>query len=245
MGASGTLAGVVSQIERGSVGGTGNLDGAGSYKHHFTDMQLGVGVLGIGEIELHRHLMAAWRLVPAATQNTLCKRYSAPRAQYRADQGFGAKDRYVEGSDGRVGQHDPTRTGSNTNTNEGLGVYAALAFELCDDAAQLFVACVEPAPVRKGKINRSEQARRAKLVREALNRAHAADAEAHDIWFATKRAVPGLRSFQDRTGRARCQLTTEPRQGGQGRRGGVLMRMSEAAFAEAMERGLAAAQAAE
>jgi len=245
MGARGTLAGVVSQIERGSVGGTSNLDEAGTFKHGYTDQQLGTGILGIGEVELHRHLMAAWRLVPAAVQNTLCKRYSAPRAQYRADQGFGAKDRYVEGSDGRVGQHDPTRTGSNANTNEGLGVYAALAFELCDDAVQLFVACVEPAPVRKGKINRSEQVRRAKLVREALNRAHGADADAHDIWFAAKRAVPGLRSFQDRTGRARSRLVEGVPQVGRAARSGRAMRTGDAAFAEDMRRGLAAAQAAE
>ncbi len=203
MGASGTLAGVVSQIERGSVGGTGNLDAAGSYKHPYTDLQIGGGASGIGEVELHRHLSAALSLVRPATRERLRRRYSAPRAAYRADAGFGARDRYVEGSDGRAGQHNLTRTG----TEDLLKEYAGLAFELCDNPGQLLIACIEPSPVKNKKINKSEQARRAKIVREALARAHAADTEDHAEWFAAKARVPGLRSQKDRTGREHGQVT--------------------------------------
>jgi hypothetical protein len=240
LGARGTLAGVVSQIERGSVGGTGNLDEGGCYKHPYTDLQLGQGTDGIGEVELHRHLSAAWSLVRAATRARLTRRYSAPRAAYRSDQGFGAKDRFVEGSDGRSGQHNPTRTG----TKDPLGEYAGLAFELCDNPAQLLIACVEPAPVKNKKINKSEQARRAAVVKEALRRAHAADTEDHAEWFAAKARVPALRTMRDRTGRDRSQLTTGQVQVGRATRSGRLARMSDAAFKEAMERGMAAAAAA-
>jgi hypothetical protein len=239
MGARGTLAGVVSQIERGSVGGTGNLDAGGCYKHPYTDLQLGQGTDGIGEVELHRHLSAAWRLVRQATRHRLTRRYSAPRAAYRADEGFGAKDRYVEGSDGRTGQHNPTRTG----TKDVLGEYAGLAFELCDNPAQLLIACVDPSPMRKGKIHTAEQNRRAKVVKEALARAHAVDAEDHAEWFAAKMSVPALRTMKDRTGRDRSQVTIGQVQVGRATRSGRLARMSESAFQEAMARGLEAAAA--
>lgn len=239
MGARGTLAGVVSQIERGSVGGTGNLDAGGCYTHPYTDLQIGQGTDGIGEVELHRHLSAAWRLLSAADHETLCRRYTAPRAAYRSDQGYGAKDRYVEGSDGRTGQHAPTRTG----TADPLGEYAGLAFALCDNPAQLLIACVEPSPVRKGKINVSEQSRRAKVVKEALARAHAADSDAHARWFAAKAQVPALRTMRDRTGRDRTQVTIGQVQVGRAARSGRVSRMSEAAFQEAMARGMAAASA--
>jgi len=241
LGARGTLAGVVSQIERGSVGGTGNLDENGCFKHPYTDLQLGQGVSGIGDVEKHRHLMAAWRQVPAHIQNRLCLRYSAPRAQYRADEGFGAKDKYVQGSDARVGQHQPTRTGVYDMLKE----YAGLAFELCADPALLFLACIEPRPVRKGKINQAETKRRSAAVTEALGRARVVDSADHEVWFAAKRTVPALRSFKERTGRDRCHLTTGVQQVGRAARSGRAMRTGDAAFAEDMRRGLAAAQAAE
>jgi hypothetical protein len=243
LGARGTLAGVVSQIERGSVGGTGNLDGGGCYKHPYTDLQIGQGTDGIGEVELHRHLSAAWALLRPATRARLSRRYSAPRAEYRSDHGFGAKDRYVEGSDGRSGQHSPTRTG----TTDPLGEYAGLAFELCDNPGLLLIACVEPSPVKNKKINKAEQARRAAVVKEALRRAHAADTADHAEWFAAKAQVPALRTMRDRTGRDRSQVTIGQVQVGRAARSGRALRvsrMSEAAFREAMERGMAAATAA-
>lgn len=229
LGARGTLAGVISQIERGSVGGTGNLDASGSYTHPYTDLQLGLGLSGIGDVERHRHLSAAWALLPAATRARLTKRYSAPRAAYRADQGYGARDRYVEGSDGRTGQHQATRTG----THLALGEYAGLAFEVCENPALLFIACVEPSPVRKGKINQSEQARRAKVVREALARAHAVDAEDHAEWFAAKARVPALRTMKERTGRDRSVgPAAGPQQVGRAARSGRALRPDSAVWGE-------------
>lgn len=201
LGASGTLAGVVSQIERGSVGGSGRLDAAGTFQHPYTDLQLGAGVDGIGEVELHRYAMAAWRLVSPAAQFRLCRRYSAVKAQFRSDSGFGAKDRWVDGSDHREGQHGMQRF----SVEDHLGAFAALALELCPDPIKLVIACMEPDPVRKGKTDKSEKKRRAALVEECLHRAHEADHADHAEWFAAKARVPALRTFKDRTGRERNQ----------------------------------------
>lgn len=243
MGASGTLAGVVSQIERGSVGGSGRLDRAGSYVHPYTDLQMGVGSSAIGEVELHRHLSAAWSLLPPALRRRLTLRYSAPRAEFRADHGFGAKDRFVEGSDGRTGQHAPTRTGIDPDSE--FGQYAALAFDLADNPAQLLIALVEPDPVRKGKTNKSEQVRRRALVKECLRRAQAVDAEDHAAWYAAKAQVPALRSFKDRVGRERTVTPIDTPRRPRAPRSGRLLTMSDSELSRLVEGAQSGALAAE
>lgn len=239
LGASGTLAGVVNQIERGSVGGSGRLDATGAYIQPYTDLQIGTGVSAIGEVEIHRWLMSAWSLVPPRHQMMLCRRYSAPPAQFRSDEGFGAKDKYVVGSDGRSGQHNPTRTGTEAQ----LGQHAALALELCDDPIQLLIACMEPSPIRKGKTNKAESNRRRALIRECLRRAHEADVEAHAAWFAAKGTVPALRTNKIRTGREHnnTPVIGEKLQVGRAARSGRALRMSDPAFREAMNGALATA----
>jgi len=241
MGMIGTLAGVVSQIERGSVGGSGRLDRVGSYIHPYTDLQLGVGAAAIGDVELHRHLSAAWGIVRPATRRRLTLRYSAPRAEYRADHGFGAKDRYVEGSDGRTGQHAPTRTGIDPDTE--FGQYAALAFELCDNPAQLLIALVEPNPIRKGKTNKAEQKRRQALVQECLRRAQVVDAEDHAEWYAAKARVPALRTFEQRIGRKRTEMPKDATPRPKTRRNGRLLTMSDSELASMVDGALAAGAA--
>lgn len=170
MGARGTLAGVISQIERGSVGGTGNLDEAGCYSHPYTDLHLALGsTAGIGAVERHRWLSAAWRQLSPEMQMVLVIRHSAPRAECRSDSGYGAKDKYIKVADGasaavaartatgQIGnegaiEHNQanaerrSREARNTGVEGFLGDFAALCFELCADVGKLLLACAEPKP---------------------------------------------------------------------------------------------------
>lgn len=243
MGERGTTGAVVGQIERGSVGGSGNLDEGGCYRHPYTDEQLGAGEKAIGEVELHRHLSAAWGLVKAETRRRLLLRYTAPHAEYRADQGFGAKDKYVEGSDARTGQHAPTRTG--LNPDDEAWRYAALALSLTDKPGQLLLAYRDPEPnhMKKGLVvvNRTLQGQRARLRSTAIKLARKVSAADHAEWFAARARVAGMRSFETRIGRKRSQVTTSAHGVGKATGSTRLARMSEAAFQEAMDRGMAAA----
>lgn len=170
MGARGTLAGVISQIERGSAGGTGNLDESGAYSHPFTDQQLALGSkTGIGDIERHRWLTAAWRMVQPWGQSVLIRRHHAAPAAFRSDSGFGARDKYIKVIDGasaavaarttsgqvdgagaiereRAAAERRSREASHTGVEGFLGELAGLCFALCDDPARLLLACQEPEP---------------------------------------------------------------------------------------------------
>lgn len=200
MGAKGTLAGVIGQCERGSVGGSGTLDGVGSYIHPYTDQQLGFGRWVSGDVERHRWLSAAWHALTSRSRTILLCRYSAASAELREDEGYGARDRFVEGSDRREGQHGRGRTGTIR-----LQEVAGLAFMLADNPGALLLACREPDPVhvRKGLVvvNRALQAQRARVRSEAIKAARAVSLEAHAEWFESKAGADPMRTMGQRTGR--------------------------------------------
>ncbi len=181
LGARGTLAGVISQCERGSVGGSGTLDAAGSYEHPYTDQQLGFGRVVNGEVERHRWLATAWHATTEKTRNVLLARYTPEAAEFRSDEGFGAQERYLEHEDpwgpapvqplgkrgkpvqvrqheARVARWERSRQrvqsqARRTNIAMQLGELAGLALMLADNPATLMVACHDPDPMqlRKGE----------------------------------------------------------------------------------------------
>ena len=200
LGARGTLAGVVGQCERGSVGGSGALDGAGSYIHPYTDQQLGFGRWVSGDVERHRWLASAWHALSARSRTILERCYAAVPAELREDEGYGARDRFVEGSDRREGQHGLGRTGVCR-----LQEVSALAFMLTDSPGAHLLACREPDPVhiRKGLVvtNRTLQAQRTKVRAEAMKLARQVSQEAHAEWFESKTNADPMRNMLQRVGR--------------------------------------------
>lgn len=193
MGKRGTLGGIVSALEHGGhPGGVPNTD-------LYTDQQVGWGNSVYGDVEKHRWLERAWRLLSEATRNVLLARYTAPRAQYRGDAGYGARDRYVEGSD----RSDTTGKGTRTGTALLLGDLAGLAFALTDKPDQLFLACVEPSPLKrdaKGNttINRELEKGRRQLRGKAVKAAEAASSAAHAEWKKAKSEADPMRSRSER-----------------------------------------------
>lgn len=186
MGERGTLAGVVSVLELGGGknGGVPNTD-------LYTDQQVGLGRTVVGLVERHRWLSASWNLLSRETQQKLVPCYLAPRAQFRTDQGFGARDHCprvediqrgntVEPSRGR---HRETRTGVEAQ----LGELATLCFQLVESPAQLLQACQQPS---KGKNGRT--------IRRALRQAREAAREAHGEWFKAKALAREPRHWTER-----------------------------------------------
>ncbi len=194
MGAKGTLAGVVAQCERGSVGGTSGLDDSGAFVHKFTDEQLGLGSHVFGSVERHRWLWAAWVKCSVRTRNVLLTDYEPIRSELRSDSGFGSRDRWVEGSDQPHGQHGQIRTGVEAK----LGEHANLAFALSRDPVKLLVACREPEPIRKGKVNLEEAKRRRRIVAEAVKHAREESETAHREWAGHKEAAAPMRKTNQR-----------------------------------------------
>jgi hypothetical protein len=183
LGARGTLAGTIAALERGG-GSTGStLDESGCFIHPYTDAHVGLGGHVFGDVEKHRWLINAWRKCDRQTQAALAVRYNAPRAAYRSDEGYGARDRYVEGSDGQPGHEWQRRTGVEAQ----LGELAGLALALCEDAGRLLVACQDP--------NRRGQR---KVIVAALRVAKDADERAHAAWFEAKGNVRGMRKRNER-----------------------------------------------
>jgi hypothetical protein len=194
MGAKGTLAGVIAQCERGSVGGTSGLDDSGSFAHKFTDEQLGLGSHVFGSVEKCRWLWSAWCKCSVRTRNVLLAYYEPIRSELRSDSGFGAKDRWVEGSDQPHGQHGQVRTGVEAK----LGEHANLAFALARDPARLLLACREPEPMRKGKVNVEEAKRRRVVVADAIKTARVESEMAHKEWFSHKNQTAPMRNTAQR-----------------------------------------------
>ncbi len=193
MGERGTLGGIVSALEHGGhPGGVPNTD-------IYTDQQIGWGGAVYGDVEKHRWLTAAWLALSLPTRNVLLARYTAPRAKYRGDAGYGARDRYVEGSD----RSDTTGKGTRTGTALLLGDLAGLAFALTDKPEQLFLACVEPSPLKLDKqgnatINRDLEKARRQLRGKALKAAEAASASAHTEWRESKEGADPMRKRSER-----------------------------------------------
>lgn len=193
MGKRGTLGGIVSALEHGGhPGGVPNTD-------LYTDQQVGWGGSVYGDVEKHRWLERAWRGLSESAKSVLMARYTAPRAQYRGDAGYGAKDRYVEGSDHSV----TTGKGTRTGTALLLGDLAGLAFALTDKPEQLFLACVEPSPIKldaKGNatINRELEKGRRQLRAKAVKAAEAASGSAHAEWQKAKAEADPMRRRSER-----------------------------------------------
>jgi hypothetical protein len=194
MGERGTLGGIVSALEHGGhPGGVPNTD-------LYTDQQIGWGKSVYGDVEKHRWLLGAWLRLATTTQSVLLARYTAPRARYRGDAGYGAQDRYVEGSDHSI---KATKDGTRTGTALLLGDLAGLAFALTDKPEQLFLACIEPSPIKLDKkgnatINRELEKGRRQLRGHALKTAAAASAAAHAEWAESKAGADPMRKRSER-----------------------------------------------
>lgn len=193
LGKRGTMGAVIAQGEAGTVGGTSRLDMSGSFIHPVTDQQLGLGGFG-GDVERHRWLWAAWRTVSVVSRNVLLTYLSQPRAEFRSDAGYGARTKWVEGSDQATGEHAHSRTGVEST----LGEFAGLAFALTREPARLLLACREPAPMRKGKPMVEEAKRRRKAVADAIRASRAALDKAHREWLEKKELADPMRADRER-----------------------------------------------
>jgi hypothetical protein len=166
MGERGTLAGTIAQLEHG-----GPFTGVPS-TDLYTDQQVGWSSTVVGLVEKHRVLSTAWALMSDKGRGHALLWYSAPRAQFRSDEGFGAKDRCPTVEEiQKLGAPEPSKpTGFHIRkgTEAQLGRAAALAFQLCPDPAALLMACQDP---NKGKHGRTI-ARDLKAAREAAVELH-------------------------------------------------------------------------
>lgn len=189
----GTLAGVICALEHGGHGGgTPNTD-------LYSDEQVGWGRSVYGSVEKHRWLTSAWNALTPETQGVLLARYAPSPAEFRSDEGFGARDRFVEGSDSGVGKHRQVRTG----VEAGLGEYACLAILLCSDPGKLLIACREGAPTKANRaglvvVDRELQKQRSKVRGEALVAARRASEKAHAEWSESKAGADPMRTRNQR-----------------------------------------------
>jgi hypothetical protein len=141
MGAKGTMGGVVAVLEHGGqISGIPNTD-------PYSDQQVGWSSIGVGLVEKHRWLSAAWLALPLDARGVLTLCYQAPRAEHRNDE----------------------QTHTHTGAEAQLGRYAALAFNLTEAPAALLDACRQPS---KGKNGRTI-ARELRKARDAAVAAHA------------------------------------------------------------------------
>jgi hypothetical protein len=176
MGERGTLGGTIAQLEHGGpFTGVPNTD-------LYDDQQIGWGNTVIGSVERHRWLSAAWSTLPKPVRFRLDLWYKAPPAQFRSDEGFGAKAKdacpSVEAITkyGAVEPQKPTGFHARKGTEARLGRAAALAFHLCDDPAKLLVACQDPNKGKSGRVIGAAL----KLAEDAAKGDHAAWRTAKD-----------------------------------------------------------------
>lgn len=193
LGAKGTTGGIISALEHGGhAGGVPNTD-------LYSDEQVGWGRNVYGAVEKTRWLASAWHALTPASQRILLAYYAKPQAAHRSDEGFGARDRFVEGSDGVTGRHGATRTGVEAL----LGEFASLAFALCADPAKLALACQEPDPTKANKkglvvVDRDRQSQRRKVRAEAIKVAREASELAHREWSESKAGADKMRTRSQR-----------------------------------------------
>lgn len=173
----GTLGAFVNVMELGgpTQGGVPNTD-------LYTEKQIGWAQFTEGDVETYRFLCGAWYRLTHASKSILAARYVKPRAEFRGDAGFGARDHcpdHESGDNGPAyGSHPPTHTGVESR----LGELASLACWLVQDPARLVVACADPS--------RGDGAKR---IREALRVATKANSEAHAEWWELKTGKPRRR----------------------------------------------------
>jgi hypothetical protein len=208
LGERGTLGGIVSALEHGGhSGGVPNTD-------LYTDQQIGWARHVYGDIEKHRWLTTAWLAVSVESQRTLLARYMPPPAEFRSDEGYGARDRFVEGAHpsgprpvqpiGKKGkpirekqfraqlarwQRAADRIGAaarRTSVEATLGEFATLAVMLCANPGKLLVACRDPNKGNK------------ELRTEALKAAQLASEKAHTEWAESKAGADKMRRRSER-----------------------------------------------
>lgn len=173
----GTLGAVVSMLEMGGASsGVPNTD-------LYNDEQVGFGRHVVGSIERYRWLRNAWDALDKSTQRVLQACYLAPRAEFRSDDGFGARDACpaVEEikrggvTEPQLGKHQSHRAGTESQ----LGRLAGLAFLMAKDPRKLLEACREP---RTGK--------HPQIIAKATRDAKHWSKFAHMLWYAAKRGKP-------------------------------------------------------
>lgn len=178
----GTTGAVISVLELGGPnrGGVPNSD-------LYNDQQVGFGRHTVGDVERVRWLMSAWNRLDVDVQRVLIAYHLAPRAEFRGDQGFGARDRCPPcDDDANLGTVKEPQRGSHVAVHTGieaqLGEFASLAFWLAKDPARLAAACKEPSR-KDGKA----------IVARALREAKVLMAEAQRAWLVAKTGKPRLR----------------------------------------------------
>ncbi len=212
LGEKGTLGGIIAQLERGGPGG--GMPNTDPYK----DAQVGWGRTGdtIGQVEKLRWLHTAWFALTAESQRVLLARCAQLPAEFRNDEGYGARDKFVEGKHpvgerpiqeiGKRGQpikrkqfearlarwqREASRisaAATRTSVDAQLGEYATLAIMLCAAPDKLLEACRNPK-----KANRETRS-------SALAAAHEATEKAHAEWIESKSGADPARSRAQRVG---------------------------------------------
>lgn len=211
LGEKGTLGGIIAQLERGGVGG--GVPNTNPYK----DAQIGWGRNGetIGQVERHRWLSTAWLALTPGSQRVLLARYAPPPAEFRSDEGYGARETYVKGSHpvgprpiqpiGKRGKpvqkkqfearlsrwqraaNRLSAAATRTSVDAQLGEFATLTIMLCSSPEKLLAACMSP--------NKGNRAARA----DALAAATAASDAAHAEWGESKAGADPMRTRKQRT----------------------------------------------
>jgi|GEM_PF-3547710 len=215
LGEKGTLGGIIAQLERGGPGG------GVPNTHPYKDAQLGWGRNGeeIGQVERHRWLSTAWLALTHESQRVLLARYAPPPAEFRSDEGYGARDQYVKGQH-PVGERPIQEIGKRgkpikkkqyearlarwertmgriwsavrrTSVEAELGEWAGLAILLSAAPDKLLAACELP---KKG--NRE-------LRSSAIATAKAASEKAHAEWAESKAGADPVRTRAQRVGGSR------------------------------------------
>lgn len=197
LGERGTLGGIVNALELG--GTTPGLPNTSPY----TDKQVGWGRHVIGDVERHRWLLTAWNALTPETQGVLLVRYMPPPAEFRSDEGYGARERWIDGEHPmgprpklRLGKRgNPVKTKQfqarlgrwesgvaklsaaavRTSVEAALGEWASLAIMLCSAPARLLTACRDP-----NKGNRELREAAVKAAKLASEKAHTEWAESKD-----------------------------------------------------------------
>ena len=115
---------------------------------------------------------------------------------FRSDEGFGARDRHVDGSDGKAGRHGAHRTGVEAQ----LGELANVAMTVYENPAELLQAChgysgdaAKPNATVTGK-----QAGYGRTIRRARRVAEAALQPAWAEWFESKENADPMRLPRER-----------------------------------------------
>lgn len=192
----GTLGAVINVLELGGVdrGGVPNTD-------LYSDAQVGFGKHVVGEIERYRWLSWLWLALDRKTQAVLLACYVAPRAEFRADAGFGARDtspRVEETKRGGVQSNAYGRHGESgpPGASEAFGELAGLVFWSAERPERITAALWALRERDKG--GRHADARR--LLKAELKAAREAATEAHKVWRENKTGRP--RKPRERVARA-------------------------------------------